>query len=85
MTATTIRLRLFASASAATGLDEVRIDVTDDPTIGGGVARIPGLTADAERVLARCSFLVNGIATTDRTTSLRPDDEVDVMPPFAGG
>lgn len=92
-----IRLRLFASASAAVGLDEIRLDAAAAPTVRAALAAIvpsssaaptasdAPAAADARRVLARCSFLVNGIATTDRDTRLGPDDEVDVMPPFAGG
>lgn len=85
MTATGIRLRLFAAASAAVGLDELTMDITDDPTIAGALRRLPTDDPDVSRVLARCSFLVNGIATTDRRTLLADGDGVDVMPPFAGG
>lgn len=86
-----IRLRLFAAARASVGLDEIRLDATAVPTLGAALAAIvaPASDApdagDARRILARCSFLVNGVATTDRDTRLGPDDDVDVMPPFAGG
>jgi molybdopterin synthase sulfur carrier subunit len=36
-------------------------------------------------VIAKCSFLVNGIAETDRSRVLIDGDTVDVLPPFAGG
>lgn len=36
-------------------------------------------------VLAKCSFLVNGIAEPDTSRMLQEGDTVDVLPPFAGG
>ncbi len=44
--------------------------------------------ADPERWAAlqeRCSYLVDGVTTRDRATSLQGVALVDVMPPFAGG
>ena len=86
MSATSVRLRFFASARAATGVDEVRLELPADATIADALSRVasaPGQRLDA--VLARCSFLVDGVATTDRMTPLGADAEVDVMPPLAGG
>ncbi|UFU03557.1 MoaD/ThiS family protein [Ruania suaedae] len=37
-----------------------------------------------ERVLTRCSLLVDGVVAEDGTT-LEETDVVDVLPPFAGG
>ncbi|QOR71473.1 MoaD/ThiS family protein [Ruania alkalisoli] len=37
-----------------------------------------------ERVLTRCSLLVDGVVAEDATT-LEETDVVDVLPPFAGG
>ena len=36
-------------------------------------------------VLQRCSFLLNGVSAQDRARVLKPTDELDVLPPFAGG
>lgn len=36
-------------------------------------------------VLLRCSFLINGVNEQDRSRTLKPTDELDVLPPFAGG
>ena len=33
----------------------------------------------------RCSYLVDGVTTRDRSTELSGVGVVDVMPPFAGG
>ncbi|WP_328796251.1 MoaD/ThiS family protein [Marisediminicola senii] len=81
-----VRMRFFASARAATGLDETTLSLPTGATIGDALSRLdaaPGQPLD--RVLARCSFLVNAVATTDRAVTLGDGDLVDVMPPFAGG
>ncbi|MFF5794091.1 MoaD/ThiS family protein [Paeniglutamicibacter sp. NPDC012692] len=36
-------------------------------------------------VLLRCSFLVNGVSAQDHSRALKPTDELDILPPFAGG
>ena len=36
-------------------------------------------------VLLRCSFLVNGVSAQDHSRVLKPTDELDILPPFAGG
>lgn len=46
-----------------------------------GGAAAPSL----ERVCARSSFLVNGVRADAQTARLRPGDQLDVLPPFAGG
>lgn len=81
-----VRLRFFASAREAAGLDEQEVALTSPATIAdalAGVEGVPGHPLDA--VLARCSFLVNAVATTDRSIELGDGDVIDVMPPFAGG
>lgn len=82
----TVRMRFFASARAATGLDELTVTLPEGATIAqvlSGLDPAPGQPLD--QVLARCSFLVNAVATTDRGTALGDGDVIDVLPPFAGG
>ena len=81
-----VRLRFFASARAATGLDEQSVSLPAGSTIAQTLARVTAAPGQPlERVLARCSFLVNSVSTTDRETVLGDGDTVDVLPPFAGG
>jgi molybdopterin synthase sulfur carrier subunit len=42
-------------------------------------------TTSLGTVLSRCSFLINGVSEQDHARALRPGDELDVLPPFAGG
>jgi molybdopterin converting factor small subunit len=72
----TVRVRFFAAARSATGSDELDVAAA---TIDDVLARWH------DPVLVRCSFLVNGVATTDRSQLLADADTLDVLPPFAGG
>ena len=77
-------VRLFAAARSAAGtgaaevagrsLNEVLVELT---------VRFPGVVS----VLPRCSFLVNGVAVHGNHADIviGDGDEVDVLPPFAGG
>lgn len=87
-----MRIRYFAAASSATGLEEETFELPEGTTLGGLEALLaqrhptaPDGGMPLERVLTRCSFLRNGVATTDRSRVLEADDSIDVLPPFAGG
>jgi molybdopterin synthase sulfur carrier subunit len=76
-------IRFFAAARAAVGVDSL---TTTGPTIVAALGAIDA--ADPARWSAlqeRCSYLVDGVTTRDRSTSLDGVEVVDVMPPFAGG
>lgn len=85
-------IRYFAAASAATGIEEETLDLPAAVSLGD-LERIlsgrhPGTISGRRalsEVLTRCSFLLNGVATTDRSTPLASTDSLDVLPPFAGG
>jgi molybdopterin synthase sulfur carrier subunit len=77
-----IQVRYFAAAKAATGVAEETRELSDGATIDGFLTEL-GSTSAA--VFARCSFIVNGTATTDRGRVLADGDLIDVLPPFAGG
>ena len=91
-----VTVHYFAAAKAALGVGEETLDAdgqsigalliqraTDAAAAADPAATSPG--ADVTAVLARCSFLHNGHATTDRATVLADGDTLDVLPPFAGG
>ncbi|WP_123681970.1 MoaD/ThiS family protein [Curtobacterium sp. PhB115] len=76
-------IRFFAAARAAVGVDSLS---TTAGTIDEAVREVAAV--DPERWAAlqeRCSYLVDGVTTRDRGTSLAGVEVVDVMPPFAGG
>ena len=81
----TVELRFFASARAAMGTNDLRVDLSGDPRIESVLGELAANDDRLGAVFGRCSFLVNGIATTDRDRVLTDGDRVDVLPPFAGG
>lgn len=74
-------MRFFAAAKTEFGSEDTIWEVPRGATIETAL-----MAANLHRsaVMARCSFLVNGIAS-QRNMVLKDDDELDVLPPFAGG
>lgn len=75
-------VHLFAAARAAVGAPEVTVEAG---TLGAVLDALSAAHPAFAPVRARCSFLVDGLATTDLETSIGRDQRVDVLPPFAGG
>ena len=76
-----VRVRYFAAAAEAAGCDEETLDAA---TVGDLVTLLEQRHGDPmTRVIARGSFLVDGMATRDPARALR--ETVDVLPPFSGG
>jgi molybdopterin synthase sulfur carrier subunit len=86
VTTVTVLVRYFASARAASGVDEEKVQLSTGSSVGDLVAELrlthPG---GLSRVLDAASFLLNGVAVRDRARVLTSGAEVDVLPPFAGG
>jgi molybdopterin converting factor small subunit len=79
----TVTVRYFAGARAASGVDTEDLPAA---TLDELVGRIVDVHGDRlARVLTACSFLVDGISTRDPQVALAPGAVVDVLPPFAGG
>jgi molybdopterin converting factor small subunit len=69
-------IRFFAAAREAVGATTVSVG---SGTLGSVLDQFD------QPVIARCSYLVNGISEEDRSRLLADGDTVDVLPPFAGG
>jgi molybdopterin converting factor small subunit len=85
-----IQVRYFAGAKAALGRGEETRELAPGETIEsllGALGSPSGsaLSPAAIAVLGRCSFILNGVATTERRVPLQNGDRLDVLPPFAGG
>ncbi|GGO02704.1 MoaD/ThiS family protein [Microbispora bryophytorum] len=77
-------IRYWAAAKEAAGVPEEPFDAETLGDLLAGISRDPAV----ERVLRRCSFLVDGApaGTRDPATIDLPDGAVvEVLPPFAGG
>ena len=84
MTAT---IRYFAGAKQAAGTAQESLPMSEPIALSRLLTQ---LNADGRRpqlpgVLARCSFLIDGVAVTDPHRIVSPGETVDVLPPFAGG
>jgi molybdopterin converting factor small subunit len=82
---TLVRVRYFAGARAAAGVaeEDVRLPAATVRSVLSAVRERRG--PELDRVLARCSFLLNGVAVHDHATGIPDRAELDVLPPFAGG
>ena len=85
MTELTITVRYFAAARAAAGIETETLSVPAGTTIDDLVGDLAGRGAELAKVLARCSYLRDGVAVRDRSVALQTPATVDVLPPFAGG
>jgi sulfur-carrier protein len=86
-----VTVRVFAAAAQATGVDEVHVPPGELSEV---LAEVRAIAADAsrfDRVLDRCSVLVDGVLAAGAgeaatsTSAVAAGATVDVLPPFAGG
>ena len=80
-----VSVRYFAAARAAAGTDDEAIALPAGATVADLVDMLKGRGAALATVLARCSYLCDGVAVRDLRTPLGEDQTIDVLPPFAGG
>ena len=79
-----VELRLFAAARAAAGTGSLAVSLDDGATIRDAIDEASRTRPDLGSVAARCSFLLDGIAS-EPGAILTAGSVVDVLPPFAGG
>jgi molybdopterin converting factor small subunit len=80
-----VDIRYFAAARAAAGVEAETLGITAGTTVADLVDQLSGRDPKLATVLARCSFLCDGVAVRDRSEPLQSRQTVDVLPPFAGG
>jgi len=79
---TMAKVHLYAAARAAVGSPQLSI-LADD--LGSLVAALERDYQKLRSVLPLCSYLLNGTSVKDLSTKLSPEDQIDVLPRFAGG
>ncbi|WP_191984080.1 MoaD/ThiS family protein [Amycolatopsis eburnea] len=86
MTTLTIVVRYFASARAAAGVDEEKVQLPSGASVADAVSELRRLHPEGlPRVLDAVSYLLDGVAVRDLGRVLVDGAELDVLPPFAGG
>ncbi|CAN2171798.1 Ubl_MoaD_like domain containing protein [Candidatus Nanopelagicaceae bacterium] len=75
-------VNFYAASRAATGIESaVIVGASLGDVIESAIAQFPELG----RIIQRCSYLVNEVATVDTTLIVSAEDRIDVLPQFAGG
>ena len=77
-----VTVRYFAGARAAAGVETEQVGAA---SLGELVDLLGARGERMTKVLAACSFLVDGVSARDRSAGLPDGATVDVLPPFAGG
>ena len=80
-----VTVRYFAAARAAAGIEIEPLRIPAGMTVSGLVEQLGTGRAPLAKVLARCSFLRDGVAVRNLDEALETNQTVDVLPPFAGG
>ena len=80
-----VTVRYFAAARAAAGLEDETIAVPAGTTMADLVDGLKARGTQLASVLARCSYLCDGVAVRDMNSAFDDAQTVDVLPPFAGG
>lgn len=90
-TGSSVLVRYWASARAASGVQTDGIEIGEEATLSQVLEAVRNRHADRPRlpgVLAVCSVLVGdrpvGTTNPDHVV-VRPGDTVELLPPFAGG
>ncbi len=80
-----MKVRYFAGAAAATGVEEESLHLPPDCTLGDLRRDLAGRHPRLAPVLAVATVLVDEVAVVDPEAQVGRAAQVDVLPPFAGG
>ena len=80
-----VTVRYFAAACAAAGTETEMMDLRAGSTLADLVTELESRDTGLAKVLARSSYLCDGVAVRDRRMTLNDGHTIDVLPPFAGG
>jgi len=84
--ATTVLVRYFAAARAATSVDEELVQLPAGATVADAVTALRERYPEGlPRILDAASYLLDGVAVRDDSARLSDGTQMDVLPPFAGG
>lgn len=84
-----VTIRYFAGARQAAGVAEEKLTLAEPLPLNTLLERLVAPAgqprARLAAVLSSCSFLLNEVAVTDPRQQIDDADQLDVLPPFAGG
>ncbi len=80
-----VHVRYFAAARAAAGAESETVSVDTGATLADLLEVLRSKSQALSTVLARCSYLCDGMAVRSEGRPLETHQTIDVLPPFAGG
>jgi molybdopterin synthase sulfur carrier subunit len=80
-----VTVRYFGAARAAAAAESETLTVEQGTSVAELASRLAERNERLTAVLARCSYLCDGVAVRDATAQVRTGQTIDVLPPFAGG
>ncbi len=80
-----LTVRFFAAARAAAGAESAVLTLSAGATIADAIRELGYQSEELALVLQKCSYLCDGVAVRDLAAEVRPHQNLDVLPPFAGG
>jgi sulfur-carrier protein len=84
-TTLSLTVRYFGAARAAAAIESEILTVEQGTSINELANRLAERNARLAAVLARCSYLCDGVAVRRTDAEVRTGQIIDVLPPFAGG
>jgi sulfur-carrier protein len=80
-----VTVRYFGAARAAAATEAEVFTVESGCSIGDLTGRLGDRKPQLATVLARCSYLCDGLAVRNAAAPVQTGQTIDVLPPFAGG
>jgi molybdopterin converting factor small subunit len=80
-----ITVRYFGAARAAAAAESEILTVEQGTSIAELSSRLAQRNERLATVLARCSYLCDGVTVRDTAAQVRTGQTIDVLPPLAGG
>ena len=80
-----VTVRYFGAARGAAAVDSEIVTLDADISIAELAHRLAERDGRLAAVLARCSYLCDGVAVRDAAARVQTGQIIDVLPPFAGG
>ena len=80
-----VTVRYFGAARGAAGVESETVTSDADTSLAELAQQLAERNGRLAAVLARCSYLCDGVAVRDTAARVQTGQTIDVLPPFAGG
>ena len=80
-----VTVRYFGAARGAAAAESETVTVKPGTSIAELAHQVAERNGRLAAVLARCSYLCDGVAVRDTAARVQTGQTIDVLPPFAGG